>query len=157
MGSLTLEDLRIEDMSFPHSVLAGCETALCVFAAGFLGRQDAFWVADAGLRATVVDSDPMMVKQMRKMYPPSWDWRIIDAYRFATDEEWDVVTLDPWTNQFQLCADHLPAWCRMARHAVVLGTGIDTDVVAPPGWEITDVRQRSDYDGGVFWTVLEPT
>jgi hypothetical protein len=69
--------------------------------------------------------------------------------------DWGVVTLDPWTNQFQRCADNLQAWCWLARHAVVLGTGHSTDVTAPAGWRVADVRKRSEYDGGVFWTVLE--
>jgi hypothetical protein len=43
----------------------------------------------------------------------------------------------------------------MARKAVILGTGVGTEVSAPDGWHVSDVRKRSDYDGGVYWTVLE--
>lgn len=155
----SLETLRDDDQNFPHHVLEGQETALCLFAAGFYGRQDAFWVADAGLTGTCVDEDATLLGVMSRMYPEDWQFLRFDAYGFpaTTDRQWDVVTLDPWTNQFQRCADHLGHWCRLAKHAVILGTGWNTNVVAPPGWKVSEVRKRSDYDRGVFWTVIQPT
>jgi hypothetical protein len=163
----TLEDLKTNDGNYPHSVLVGCETALVVFAAGFLGQQDAVWIADAGLRATLVDEDAAKLNYMRGLYPDDWKYHCADAYAWcsATEQailttspngQWDIVSLDPWTNQFDRCADMIATWCRLARHAVIIGTGTDTVVEPPAGWEVTDVRKRTDYDGGVFWTVLEP-
>lgn len=154
----TLEDLKTDDGNYPHGILVGCDTALVVFAAGFLGQQDAVWIADAGLRATLVDENKVKLDYMRGLYPDDWVYLCEDAYRFGetTDDEWDIVSLDPWTNQFDRCADMIATWCRLARHAVVLGTGRDTVVRPPAGWSVTDTRQRSDYDGGVWWTILEP-
>lgn len=153
MITLTVTD----DMNFPHAILAGCETALVVFAAHFRGVQDAYWIAEAGLTATCVDMDRQKLEDMEPMYPSDWEFVEADAYEWAVQpgRQWDVVTLDPWSGQFQRCADNISAWCRLARHAVVLGTGLSTDVEAPTGWTVTDRRRRSDYDGGVFWTVLE--
>jgi hypothetical protein len=149
-----------DDQNFPHDVLVGCETALVLFAAGFHGRQDAYWIKEAGMTATCVDSDPALLEEMKPLYPDDWSFVCDDAYGYALyadkhlSRQWDVVTLDPWTNEFQRCADNLPAWCRIARHSVVLGTGVHTDVTAPAGWRIEAVRKRTDYDGGVFWHLL---
>lgn len=145
-----------EDQNFPHAALEGCETALILFASGFLGDNDARWIRDAGLVATCVDTNEEKLYAMAAMFPPSWEFVARDAYDVSwIDKQFDVVSLDPWTNEFQACADNLEAWCGLARHRVIIGTGHDTTFVAPAGWRVTNVRKRSDYAGGVFWTLLE--
>lgn len=158
MATVTLDDLRDLDAgaAYPGFVLDGAETALVLFAAGFLGRQDAYWIADAGLRARCVDEDAEKLAEMRDLYPADWSWRAADVWSWSDPKVYDVVSLDPWTQDFQRCADMVGKWCSLARRAVVLGTGVTTTVLAPTGWQVTDARKRSDYDGGVFWTVLEP-
>lgn len=153
----TLEDIRIQDHSFPHEILVGCETALVLFCAAFLGRQDAFWINEAGLVGTCVDTDEKKLDEMWMLYPDSWEFVAMDAYEFAASSgrQWDVVTLDPFTNEFTRCADNLEGWCRLAKHAVIMGTGIGTVVSPPPGWRQADHRHRTTHDGGVYWTVLE--
>lgn len=155
----TLEDIRDLDAgaAFPGALLRGRKDALVLFAAGFLGKQDALWVAEAGLTATCVDTDAKLLRTMEGMYPSGWEFVEADAYTFAetTDRQWDVVSLDCPSNQFQRCADHAPTWCRIAKHAVILGTGLHTLVKAPAGWKVTDHRKRSNYLGGVWWTNLE--
>lgn len=154
----SLEELRDQDQNFPHDIVVGHETALVLFAAGFYGRQDAFWIAEAGLAATCVDSDGDRLADMIRLYPQEWEFVRMDAYEFARSavNQWDVVTLDPFTNEFQRCADNVTAWCRLADHAVVLGTGTATRLAVPVGWRRESRRRRSDYDGGVYWTVLVP-
>lgn len=160
MDTLTREGIRDERAgeAFPQNLLIGCKTALVLFAAGFFGKQDAFWVAEAGLTATCVDNDEILLRQMQEMYPPDWCFLPDDAYVYIveTKRRWDVVTVDCPSGHFARCAQMVDQFCRVAYHGVVLGTGINTKVEAPEGWEITDKRRRSDYDGGVFWTVLEP-
>lgn len=153
----TLEEIRDlqAGAAYPGFVLEGCDNALILFAAGFLGKQDAYWVAEAGLRARCVDLDVEKLGEMRGLYPADWSWRCADVWEYADARQYDVVSLDPWTQDFQRCADMLPKWCGLAKRAVVLGTGATTEVLAPTGWRISDVRKRSDYDGGVYWTVLE--
>lgn len=164
MESLTipksLEDVRADDQSFPHDVLVGCKTALALFSANFYGRQDAFWLAEAGLGTTCVDVDGERLEAMAAIYPAGWEFVECDAYEYAElswrmHRQWDVVTADPYTNHFTICADNVDSWCKVARRAVILGTGVDTSVTAPPGWRIASVRKRSTYDGGVWWTCLE--
>jgi hypothetical protein len=126
--------------------------------------NDAAWIADAGLRATCVDLDGEKLEEMKPLYPEDWHFIRTDAYHYAdyasrlirnSGQEWDVVSCDPFTNEFTNCANNIGAWCRLARHVVILGTGTDTIVNVPAGWEITQTIKRSDYAGGVYWTVLE--
>lgn len=143
---------------YPTWALKGCETALIVFAAEFGGMNDAAWIVEAGLRATCVDVNAEKLEAMRAFYRDDWEYVCNDAYAFAamTEGQWDVVSLDPFTNHFRACADNIAAWCRLARRAVIIGTGTDTIIQSPAGWRQVDCVKRTDYQGGVFWTVLEP-
>src|SRR4051812_16962494 len=113
---------------YPLWALEGCETALIVFASEFGGMNDAAWVVDAGVRATCVDINADKLNAMRENYPDDWSFVCQDAYEFAalTDGRWDVVSLDPFTNHFDRCADNIKVWCKLARRAVIIGTGTDT-------------------------------
>jgi hypothetical protein len=153
---------RIKSVSdpdvFPHSVLAGAETALVLFCAAFYGEQDAVWIAEAGLRATCVDTDAERVQVMKRIYPPDWDFIVANVYEFVYDAllcKWDVVTVDCGSAQFDRCADLISVFCGLARRAVVLGTGFATVVLPPNGWSVTRILFRSPFRGGVYWTVLE--
>lgn len=145
-------------VSYPGWVLRGREDALVLFAAAWMGRQDAFWVHDAGLVGTCVDHDGAKLAEMQALYPDTWEFIQADVYEYGAivQRQWDVVSLDCPSDQFQRCADHVQLWCDLARYAVVLGTGLGTVVEVPDGWAVTDVRKRSDFVGGVWWTVLEP-
>ncbi len=142
---------------YPTWVIAGCETALVIFAAEFGGMNDCAWIVDAGLRATCVDNNPDKLEALRDLYPDDWSYICTDAYSLPSTIRYDVVSLDPFTNQFDRCAGHIDLWCQIAKRAVILGTGTDTQVMSPAGWIQTDCVKRTDYQGGVFWTVLEPT
>lgn len=162
MATLTTSLAEVRDLqsgvSYPNLKRLGSETALVLFAAQWLGKQDAYWIADAGLQGTCVDVQPDKLNQMEQIYPEGWEFVCADVFPFTeqTSRVWDVVSIDCPSNMFQQCADLLERWCSLARDAVILGTGWDTKVEAPDGWQVTDVRKRSDYDGGVYWTVLEP-
>jgi hypothetical protein len=141
--------------AFPTDRLVGLESALVLFAAAFNGAQDACWIAEAGLTATCVDYDALALERMAALYPADWEFVHANAYVYASTRRWDVVTVDCPTGHFEQAAEMVDVWCRFARHLVVLGTGSDTIVDAPAGWEISDTVKRSDYRGGVYWTVLE--
>lgn len=155
----TREEIRDDAIgaTFPCALLDGKRTALVLFAAGFHGKQDAFWVAEAGLVATCVDSDEVLLGEMAVLYPAEWRFQLADAYEYAasTRRTWDVVTVDCPSGQFARASSSVAVWCSCARSAVVLGTGIRTTVDAPDGWYVSGRRRRSAYDGGVYWTVLE--
>lgn len=148
---------------FPAAALEGCETALCLFSAAYLGRQDAYWVARAGLDATCVDIDGAKLDEMKPLYPSGWGWAQADVFEWAEMNRdnlfahWDVVTLDPFTGLFERCANELPLWCSLANKSVVLGHGNYrlTRPAAPDGWTMTDIIKRSDFKGGVYWLVFQ--
>lgn len=157
----TLEAVRAEADAdlYPRDILIGCESALVVFASAFMGRQDAIWMADAGLTATCVDHDPVTLRRMQALYPAGWEFVEADAYRFAeeTGGQWDVVSVDSPTGEaFVRCAGLLPTWCDLARRAVVLGCGKEGHALeAPGGWTMTRFMRRSSFEGGVYWAVFE--
>ena len=149
---------RDAGLVFPRQALSDSRTALCLFSAAWHGRQDAYWIAEAGMTATCVDLDGGRLDEMRDMYPQHWEYHRSDAWEFArrATGKWDVVTLDPYTNHFDAAEQHLEDWCRLANNVVVLG--MDGRRVEPPdGWQVVQRRKRSHYNGGVWWIVLEPT
>jgi hypothetical protein len=159
----SLADVRDPDADatslYPRHVLRDSRTALCLFSARWHGRQDAYWLAEAGLRTTCVDQDEARLREMKAVYPPDWEFVAGDAFETAQwrDMKWDVVSLDPFTDLFDRCADNLPLWCALANDAVILGCATDQQITAPAGWQ--EVRRvfRSSYGGGVEWVVLQPT
>lgn len=144
------------DMSFPTGTIIGYETALVLFAQAWYGKQDAVYVAQAGLRATCVDYRDHNFAAMRDLYADDWEFVQADAYQFIqeTDRQWDVVTVDCPSGHFQQCADLLPRFGEIARHVIVLGTGVGTEFMAPRGWVWAEEHERSKMYGGVYWSVF---
>ncbi len=142
---------------FPVDALEGSTTALVLFAAAFGGRQDAWFIADAGMRATCVDIQLKPLLEMRHKFPEHWDFVVFDAYDFPqhTRKLWDVVTADVATNDFDRAAAMIEDWCGLARRTVILGTGEHTQLEVPEGWKLVERLHRSDYAGGVYWAVLQ--
>lgn len=148
-----IEDLHSGSV-YPR--LEGFQTALCLFCAEWHGRQDAYWIAKQGMTGTCVDLNAKHLREMQEVYPSGWEFIKADVYEWETDRTWDVVTLDPWTGQFERCADLLPRWCSLANHVVVLGHGNYrlTEPQAPDGWRQDVKIKRSDYKGGINWLVF---
>jgi hypothetical protein len=143
---------------YPVALLEGRKTALVLFAAGFYGAQDGYWIHQAGLRATCVDIQAGRLGEMARMYPEDWEFAVEEAFDFAERAQiegrrWDVVSVDCPSGMFDECAEHAGLWCDLARHAVILGTGRHDAVRVPVGWRATDTIRRSHV---AYWTVLEP-
>lgn len=143
--------------------ISGLSSAFIGFAGGFDGRQDCAHIEAAGLTAVCVERDPARIAGMDDLYPADWRFIEADVYEtarrcFALGEHFDLVSLDPYSSQFQECADRLDLWMKLATRKVVLGTGRDTWLPLDlDGWQITDTIQRSSFNGGVFWTVYDRT
>lgn len=154
-----LELIRSQAGPYPADLLDGCESGLLLFAGGFHGRNDGIWFADAGMWATCVDIRPGGLEAMEAVYPDDWEYVCEDVFQFAeqADFRWDVVSVDPFTGMFDRCATLTGLWCRLARKAVVLGCGHQTQVTAPEGWRVSRMVRRSSFHGGVYWVVLEPS
>lgn len=141
---------------FPVDVLQG-STALVLFAAAFMGQQDARFVAEAGMTATCVDIDREALSTMVPVYPSDWDFIAMDVNDFTGGSArlWDVVTADPWAGSFQRWADELPVWCELANAAVIVGCAPTTRFSVPSGWKWTRYQHRSNFHEGVGWAVFE--
>lgn len=145
--------------SYPTELLRDGESALVLFAAYYLGRQDAFWIAEANMRATCVDIREHKVREMRELYPENWKFVTADVYEYASqlEDSFDVVSLDPPTGQFEMVADLIDLWCELSNRVVIMGSNRRTDAAlkVPPGWTKSRSRHRSSFDGGTCWTVME--
>lgn len=157
----SLDEIRDEAAraTYPTYLFDKCDTALILFAAGFWGRQDGYWIQEAGLDATCVDLDGKKLREMEALYPSSWEFEVGEVFEYCatTDRMWDLVSIDPPTDQFVRCGELIEDFCALALEAVVLGVGPNTTWEPPPGWEHTDTRWRSTFRGGVYWAVLERT
>lgn len=155
-----LADLRAygDGAFYPSHLIKRGDSALCCFAAAFIGKQDAVWLHQAGVNmATCLDSDADALDRMKTIYPSHWEFVCADVFDWtaATSRTWDVLSLDPPTNLFQITADHIERWCTLAREAVILGIGKDTELISPAGWHVVSVRKRSSFMGGTYWAALQ--
>lgn len=157
-----IEDLYCGSVYPGPQTFEGCETALCLFSAEWLGKQDVYWLAKHGLTGTCVDLNGDNLSRMQEMYPEGWEFVEADAYQYAQAalvEEmwWDVVNLDPWTGQFDRCAQLIETWTTLARKVVVLGHGNyrAQRPEVPEGWRLAFDIRRGDFRGGVWWLVYQ--
>lgn len=148
------------DAAFPTDALEGCRDALLLFGAGFLGVNDGWWVADAGLLATVVDLDGGKLELMRAVYPPDWVFVEADAFEFARRGlgvgGFDFVSVDCFTNLAEQVLAELPLWLRLARKALIVTVTADvfaelSAIRVPEGWRVEPLMQRSRT---VYWLIL---
>ena len=157
-----IEDLYCGSVYPGPQFFQGCSTALCLFSAEWLGKQDVYWLAKMGLTGTCVDLNGDNLARMKEIYPEGWEFIEADAYDYAEaalgeEVQWDVVNLDPWTSQFGQCRALLTYWTTLARKTVVMGHGnyrVEYPE-APEGWKLTHDVRRSDFRGGVWWLVYQ--
>jgi hypothetical protein len=150
----------LTDDVYPVEHLKGLSTAFVGFAGGNEGRQDCQFIAAAGLEAVCVEKEPERLETLSGLFPDGWQFVQADVYeyakqRYAQGARWDVVSLDPYTNQFQEAADEIPLWCSIARKIVILGSGLQTRRRIPDGWKVAGRWTRSSYQGGTYWIVLK--
>lgn len=140
----SLEDIAVEACPYPTHLLPRGGTGLCLFAAGFLGQNDAIHMWQAGMDVTCVDTDEERVREMRSLYPDDWTFVIEDAWRFekvATDI-YDVVSVDNFTGKIEpRVLGSLPLWCALARSLVTVTLGRGADYEVPAGWNSTTMRR----------------
>lgn len=109
---------------FPAYVLPLEGTALSLFAAAFLGVNDAIYFARNDMTATCVDTDEQRLEEMADLYPYDWDFVVSDAWEFAEaagreGRRWDVVTVDTYTGRAtDRSLQTLDLWCSLAERVV---------------------------------------
>lgn len=159
----TLEHVAQEARPYPDHLLADCSTGLALFAAAFLGHNDAIHFALAGMRATCVDVDDEGLDRMREIYPDDWSFLFSDAWSFAQrangfGERWDAVSVDTFTgDSMERSLRSLNLWTGLARRLVTVTYRVEDPRVElirpfiPRGW-IWSLYPRS---GAIYWLTLE--
>jgi hypothetical protein len=153
----TLEHVAMEARPYPTHLLEGCEIGLVLFAAAFLGHNDAVHFAEAGLETTCIDIDRERLFEMRGMYPDIWTFLNTDAFLWARlmkagRQKWDVVSADTFAGSaMRRSLDSLDLWCSLARKVVTVTTTAGEPYDVPDGWK-GSLFERAP---SVFWLVLE--
>ena len=159
MGAVTyptLTHVAMEARPYPTHLLEGCETGLVLFAAAFLGHNDAIHFAEAGMRGVCVDIDRERLDEMRELYPSEWMFLPFDAFKLAAElaqEEasWDVVSVDTFTGDImRRSLDSLELWCLLANRLVTVTYTPGEAYEVPQGWK-GDLYERAT---NVYWLVL---
>lgn len=129
---------------FPRWLLRGCDSALMLFAAGFYGRNDCYWVAQAELMAECVDMDTEKLRAMAMLYPPTWGFFHGDAFAYAAsavESGWeylpDALTWNDEPVDEELAATVRPAAVKQQRkQRAALGAGEQLAFALEPELEL---------------------
>lgn len=180
---MTLAEIRAASnpSTFPVERLAGMKTALAFYCAAFHGRQDLIHLVDAGLRAGGVDTNEVLIEEMRAIYndPDRYvPFVVEDAVGFARKlgsggTRHDVVTLDPWTQDIPATLDQLSVFAAICDRLLVAGVsrqwmegrGLAYTAGDLQLWtvgrelplRVVELRERSNHLGGIAWGVWEVT
>lgn len=154
----SLEHVAMAARAYPTEILEGRRTGLVLFAAAFLGHNDAIHFADAGLETTCVDVDGERLEEMRALYrDESWRWIERDAWDFAREaaedgELYDVVSADTFTGAaMERSLSDLETWTTIARYAVTVTATRQATFRLPKHWRMRAVERSPN----AYWLVLE--
>lgn len=144
---MTVTELTaIEAGPYPSLRLPVGGTGLCLFAAAFLGAQDAIHMQRAGMELDLVDTDGGRLRKMGDLYPLSRR-HVQDAWSFAEDARdlgyvWDAVSVDTWTGESTMRAlGSLGLWCSLAEDMVTVTHTDGAEWFAPDGWNARIMRR----------------
>lgn len=152
----TLEHVATEARPYPTYLLEHAETGLCLFAAAFMGHNEAIHFALEEVQTTCVDIDQEKLHVMTDLYPEDWTFLCCDAWDFAEahaekGKRWDVVSVDTFRgNATERSLVSLELWCSIADKAVVATLEDGQTYKVPEGWTAQHFRRNSE----VFWLVL---
>lgn len=125
---------------YPTEILDGCETGLLLFAAAFLGINDAIHFARRDLACVCVDRDQQKLGEMAALYPSDWAFVEADAWDFARQaravgRRWDAVSVDTFTgNATDRSIETIDLWCDLADRCITVTIGHHQDFNVPEGW-----------------------
>lgn len=122
---MKLSDIRPN--VYPIDILTECDSGLCLFGAGFYGRNDAIHMYNAGIkRCTVLDIDEKKIHDMIEMYPISWVIQPTDVLRWVPNTAnsglltWDIVSVDAPTNLFEWVRDNFDDLVKLTNKYLVI-------------------------------------
>lgn len=140
-----LDKVSVQARPYPADMLRSNRTGLCLFAAAYLGHNDAIHMARKEMVVTCVDTNRERLSEMAGLYPDDWQFVAADAWEFAEQAHrdglmWDFVSVDTFTGDAtDRSMETLDLWCSLARRAVtatialVGGAGWE----APRGWRVS--------------------
>lgn len=152
-----LEAVSLRARPYPAHLLPEGGTGLVLFAAAFMGHNDAIHFARKEMTATCVDRDRFHLRQMSRLYPQGWEFVHADAWHYAqqaADEgrRWDAVSADTYLGEAaERSLRSLELWCSLADRivtATIPASHHGADV--PDGWSAF-LLPRSD---NASWLVL---
>jgi hypothetical protein len=157
---LVLEHIAMRARPYPAASLEGCETGLVLFAAAYMGHNDAIHFAEAGIPTVCVDTDGERLEYMQQLYAkcPGWSFVEMDAWIYARgcgalETTFDVVSLDPFSGDcMQHVLEDVELWASLANRVLILGIAAGYTYRMPRGWRLAleDVERAR----GVWWSVL---
>jgi hypothetical protein len=150
-----LDAISRQARPYPADMLPEGGTGLCLFAAAFLGHNDAIHFARAEMKATCVDVDEPRLREMCALYPDDWSFRLMDAWQYAETypvrEAYDVVSVDTFTGDAtDRSLQSLELWCSLATKAVTVTIAHGQDYTTPTGWRPSLFQRSAIAD----WLVL---
>jgi hypothetical protein len=129
----------------------GMETGLCLFGAGFGGKNDARWLKEDGVIGTVVDTDEVALQRMKANYPDSWKFYCNDAYKFLEDaEHYDVISIDQPMDETTLVHALLPQIWTLADKMLVVLAPVDFPPPAFAGFNHERINRTKGWEWWVF-------
>lgn len=141
---------------FPSHVIKPKHRVLSLFVAAFGGVQDVKFVHAAGVKECVmVDMNAASLKRMEYPYHKlcSDCFEVIDRIH-ASKEKFDVITSDHWTGQDGQIHSKYFEKLRDIAPTLILGISqhyMNTLPSLPEGL----YYKRSDYQGGIFWRLIQ--
>lgn len=170
MGAVTyptLEHVAMQARPYPTDLLKGCKTGLVLFAAAFLGHNDAVHFAEAGIQTICCDTDGDRLGEMESLYPSDWLFVEEDAWKYVqgmvawnqthphktpTHNAFDAISVDTFTGAAtRRSLDSLNLWCSLARKFVTATYTSGEAYEVPEGWYGSLYERAS----GVYWLVLQ--
>jgi hypothetical protein len=115
---------EIEATPYPADLLPERGSGLCLFAAAFLGANDAIHFARKDMLGTCIDVDARRLEKMAALYPDDWTFLAADAWGMAAmfrvwGMMWNVVSVDTFLGDAtERSLASLDLWCALASRMV---------------------------------------
>lgn len=152
-----LAEISARARPYPAHMLPAGGTALALFAAAYLGHNDAIHFARKDMVATCVDVDAERLAEMSMVYPDDWTFVDADAWDFArvaqiAEMRWDAVSVDTFIGDAtDRSLKSLELWCTLANKIVTVTLPADNVCGYSTDGFTASVYPRSDLAN---WLVL---
>ncbi len=140
-SAVTFDAINRKSGQYPAHLLPEGGTALSLFSAAFLGRNDVIHMARKEMEITCVDVDGDRLWEMATTYPNFMTFHVADAWEFAKSvmlkaQTWDVVSVDPFMGDAAEKAwGTMWLWSSLATKLLTVTVDPKQPLLVPEGWE----------------------